>query len=56
MLLAKNGDLKNNQEDIVHSLCDDSFFWSYAEEDINDKSNGWQRKVEHKGKGGYEFI
>lgn len=51
MLEVKNGDIKVNQEDVDTSIAqnDESFFWTLWNEDITDKSNGWQQKLDHKG-------
>jgi len=51
MLEVKAGEITVKQYDADQAIgqYDESFFWSLLKEDVNDKSLGWQKKMDHKG-------
>lgn len=51
MLEVKNGEVTVSQNESNQGIgqTDESFFWSLLKEDVNDKSIGWQKKMDHKG-------
>ena len=56
MLEVKAGEItvKQYEPDQGIGKTDDSFFWDLLKEDVNDKSLGWQKKMDHKGP--LEFV
>ena len=53
VLQIKKGEItvkvENNQELMVDQIGGEKFFWDLYKEDVNDKSNGWTKKLDHKG-------